>query len=509
MLATDVLSKPLLWLILALSVSATHCQFGDDSLVAGSRLSAAAAPIPKVTVPKTPGAANLADVPPLTKGEGRRHVIVVIGDGMQMAHEVAASRYLYGRDDALSFHALPTRVHKTTWDIDNYNYRAAALGVPPYAPNNFEPTVGYDPAIGGEAPYPLLSDSERRRKYFLNEMLYPDSAATATQMSTGIKTYSSAIGVSPEYVKIGALEHASALLRRFYGMAIGFATTVQFYHATPAGFFAHNASRNAYTALAHELFTSVQPEVMIGAGFGLADVEPAHLAQLLDSGKYVYARRDDGIDGGATLLSAADEAVRGKLGLFGLFGNLREGNFEPPVPKDNPGSPVIARGAIEDPTLADASLAALRVLSQDPEGFFLLLEQGDIDRANHQNDYSRMIGCVADLNSAVSAVVAFVEQPGDEIDWTNTTLIVTADHANSYMRFVKPLGKGDLPTQSGATYPNGDVTYGVGGHTSELANLYIKGVAEARVDGYKTPYPGLNIIDDTAVYRLILDAARR
>jgi alkaline phosphatase len=498
-----------LWTVLVLATATTQCRFGDGEPGAGTHVYSVAAPTPKVKLPEPAGAANLPDIPLLTKGTGRRHVIVMIGDGMQMAHEVAASRYLYGLDDALSFHSLPVRTHKTTWDTNAYNYRASLLGVPPYSPAHFEPSVGYDPALGGELPYPLLPDNEQRRTYFLNEMLYPDSAATATQMSTGIKTYSSAIGVSPEYPGVAALEHASALLRRFYGMSIGFATTVQFYHATPAGFFAHNSSRNDYAALAHELLTQAKPDVMIGAGFGLSDVDEADLAQLLDSGKYVYAHRQEGVDGAATLLSAADTAKTEHKRLFGWFGNVTEGNFEPPRPKDDPGKPVIARGSIEDPTLAAATVAALTVLSEDADGFFLLVEQGDIDRANHQNDYARMIGCVADLHSAVYSVMNFVDQPGDAIDWSNTTLIVTADHANSYMRFTNPLGLGDLPAQSGSSYPDGEVTYGAAGHTSELVNLYVKGYAEAQVASYKTPYPGLNIIDDTSVYRLILDAARR
>src|SRR5687767_15093503 len=65
----------------------------------------------------------------------RRNVIIVIGDGMQLAHEVATSRYLYGTDDGLSFHSLPTRLFKTTWDVNVYNSRASSLGVAKYTPD--------------------------------------------------------------------------------------------------------------------------------------------------------------------------------------------------------------------------------------------------------------------------------------------------------------------------------------------------------------------------------------
>jgi alkaline phosphatase len=328
-------------------------------------------------------------------------------------------------------------------------------------------------------------------------------------MSTGIKTYSSAIGVSPEYAGEDALEHASALLRRIFDMAVGFVTTVEYYHATPAGFFAHNASRNAYSAIAHELTTSVMPDVMIGAGYGLGVTAPSDLRQLETSGKYVAVQRQAGVDGSSSLLVGAARAVQENKRLFGLFGNTSDSTFTAPVPRDNPGSPSIARGAIEDPTLTAATTAALNVLSQDPDGFFLLVEQGTIDKANHSHNFSRMIGCVAELDDAVKAVVKFVDEPGDAIDWSNTTLIVTADHANGYLRFNQTMHQGDLPTQIGSLYPDGEISYAKYGHTAELTNVYVKGYAENQVANYTNVYPGDAILDDTSIYRLILDGARR
>jgi len=488
------------------------CSFGDGEPRLAVHTKAgrvtAASPTPGIQLPTPPGTTNLSDIPPLPAGTGKRNVIVMIGDGMQMAHEVATSRYLYDSDQGLSFHSLPVRAFKTTWDVNVYTARAQALGVAGYSPEQFDPSVGYDPKIGGKSPYPIEPDSDTKRAYFVGGP-YPDSASTATAMSTGLKTLSAAIGVPPEFTGNNASEHASSLLRRFYGMSVGFVTTVQFYHATPSGFFAHNVSRNAYSELAHELMTEVMPEVMIGGGFGRGEFDEADLLHLQGTGNYVYAHRQTGVDGGDTILAAASRAVQGGKRHFGLYGNLEEGNFSPPKPADNPGNPTTTRGSLEDPTLADASIAALQVLSQDKDGFFIMIEQGDIDRANHANDFARMIGCVSDLDAAVRAAIGFVDNPNDDIDWNNTTLIVTADHANSYMRFTRTLHSGDLPTQAGSTYPDGEITYGWGSHTSELVNVYVKGYAESLVAAYETPYPGLPIIDDTSIYRLIVDAARR
>ena len=66
------------------------------------------------------------------------------------------------------FHAFPTRVFKTTWDVDVYDTWANALGVETYSRPTFDPNVGYDPKLGGAKPYPLLPDTPERRAYFLS-----------------------------------------------------------------------------------------------------------------------------------------------------------------------------------------------------------------------------------------------------------------------------------------------------------------------------------------------------
>lgn len=457
--------------------------------------------------PATPKPRVVPTTPDLPKGSRRRHVILMIGDGMQLAHEIAGSRYLYGVDRSLAFHDFPEQTYKTTWDANVYDARATERkDVPPYSPESFDPKVGYDPAIGGAAPYPTLEDNELRRAYFLSG-IFPDSASTGTAMSTGTKTYYS--GIAWRLDGSGPLEASPQLLRRIYGMSIGFVTTVPFSHATPATFFAHSSGRFNYTEIAHEMLTSTRPDVMISGGWQNSGYyDSADFDTLVASNDYVVVHREDGVDGNQAILAAAVQAKQAGRRLIGIFGD-GDGNFPSPVPVDSPGNPQVTRGSLESPSLGNASIAALEVLSRDPEGFFLLIEQGDIDWANHNNDFGRMVGCVSDLDAAVRAVVAFVDRPSDELDWTNTTLIVTADHANSYMRFVRPLYEGDLPAQIGSTYPDGEVTYGTGTHTSELTTVYAKGIAAAKLHDYETPYPDLGIIDDTSIYRVILDAARR
>jgi alkaline phosphatase len=440
-----------------------------------------------------------------------RYVIIVIGDGMQLAHEISGSRYWYGRDDKLSFHDFPTHLYKTTWDVSVYNARASRVGALPYAPDTFDPMIGYDIEVGGEAPYPILSDNPTRREYFLSG-IYPDSASTATAMSTGIKTDSSNIAWFSGDPVNGALATSPQLLRRRYGMSIGLVTTVPFSHATPAGFFSHNTERSAYYDIAREILLVTKPDVVIGGGVAASShVNPADVAQALASGEWVHVNRQAGIDGGDSLREGAALARAQNKRLLGTFGDAA-GNFESPVPSHAPGKPSVRRGSIENPTLADAALAAIDVLSANPNGFFLLLEQGDIDWANHANDFPRMIGCVTDLDRGVKAILDYVDRPDDAMDWSNTTLIVTADHANSYMRFARTLGPGELAQiqPDTGTYSPSDISYGTGSHTAELISLYAKGLAAPSLERAATNYPDHPlIVDDTAIFGMTLDAAAR
>jgi len=51
-----------------------------------------------------------------------KNIILFVGDGMQLQHEMAASRYLTGRNFDLSFHKFDVRGGAcTTWDVTTYN----------------------------------------------------------------------------------------------------------------------------------------------------------------------------------------------------------------------------------------------------------------------------------------------------------------------------------------------------------------------------------------------------
>jgi alkaline phosphatase len=302
--------------------------------------------------------------------------------------------------------------------------------------------------------------------------------------------------------------------------------------------------------IADEIILRSKPELVIGGGSPLLDnpgfdpkkgyISESLYRKLQSSRDYLLVERKPGQDGGRAIVEGAAAAAREGRKLFGLFGG-QGGNFEVPRVEDAPGHPRVTPGSMENPSLADSTEAALRYLAHDPDGFFLVIEQGDIDWANHDNDFRSMIGCVADLDSAVRTALTFVDRPGDAIDWTNTVLIVTADHATGglFLEPGRPLGPGDLPRQdarvespetagpkaggepgmaaNGAVlkkpgyaspniYPDGEVSYGTAGHTNELVDLAVVGAAARTFMRFRGSwYPG-PIIDNTQINAALREA---
>lgn len=458
------------------------------------------------------------------------HAILFIGDGMSVESEVAASRYLYGRDRALAWHSLPGQSFVATWDITAYDSNAKKARRAGYSETAFAPALGYDALREGPRPYPDEGAVGADRPVPAPST---DSASAATALATGTKTASGNIAWRPGDRASGGLTTIAEEFRARRGGAIGVVTNVPFDHATPAAFVSHNTGRSHYytgyrgypgLGIADEIILLVKPDVVIGGGHPMVDnptfdtqkgyISESLYRDLQNSADYVLAERQAGADGARTLAEAAARAVAQGRKLFGLFGG-ENGSFALPVPENSPGAPRLARPSAEDPTLKDATLAALTVLGPNPRGFFLMVEQGDIDWANHDNDFRSMIATVADLDEAVRGAIAYVDRPGDDIDWTNTVLVVTADHATGGLRLnpAKPLAAGALPEQVARTkeerpasasnspyaYPGGEVSYSTIGHTNELVTLAVNGrAARLFLDYEGWWYPG-PIIDNTQV----------
>jgi len=154
-----------------------------------------------------------------------KYVFLFIGDGMSYPQIQSASDYLGALNDEDYFMAQPS--------LDDN--QGAVLDGPEYLNfMNFE-------AAGSAVTYDSNSFA-------------PDSASTATSISTGRKTYSGTINV--DVTGTETFETITEKVHEQLGMKVGIISSVNLNHATPAAFYAHQASRNNYYEIGEELVDS-------------------------------------------------------------------------------------------------------------------------------------------------------------------------------------------------------------------------------------------------------------
>ncbi len=386
---------------------------------------------------------------------GPRNIIVMISDGCGYNHVDATSMYQHGTTGAQVYHQFPIQFGMST-------YMSGGR---------------YDPERAWSQFNYVTSSAT-------------DSAASATAMSTGVKTYSGAIGVGSDRQPVkNLLERAEEM-----GKATGVITSVEISHATPAGFAAHNTSRDNYLQIAQEMILDSQADVIMGCGHPLFSDSgrPANNTYNYVGGKAVW----DGLVAGVVDFDlngdgAADNSVEDADGdgvpdAWTLVQELSE--FQALAlgltPKRVIGIAQAhttlqqARSSsafnVNVPTLVEMARAALNVLDDDPEGLFLMIEGGAIDWAAHSNQSLRMIEEEIDFSNAVQAVVDWVEMNSD---WSETLLIVTGDHETGYLTGPdsgpgpewKPIvnnGAGNLP----------GMEWHSGSHTNSLLPFFANGV---------------------------------
>jgi len=383
---------------------------------------------------------------------GARNVVLMIADGAGFNAFHCAAYYEHGRLGAQPYDTFPVRLGCTTYPVD----------------------AGYDPAE-------IWSDFKDLKDHAT------DSAAAATALYAGVKTKNGRIAVDPEGQPVTTIAEIAHAL----GKATGAVTTVPFCHATPATLAAHVESRSQYHDIAEQLIYQSNLTVLFGAGHPEYDND-GRRRRKDDPDKYlpwsIYrAIRMNTTGRGWTFIDRLDQfrvlAAGRRIPGGRVFGLAR---CRDTLQCDRDGHDM---GHFNDnvPDLATMARAALSVLERDDDGFFLMIEGGAIDWANHGNNLGRMVEEFADFDRAVAAVLDWLDTHG-QLD--QTLLIVTADHecgqiwgpdagskSKTPFDLPKSRGKGKLPA----------ARYFSGGHTNVLVPLYATGPGsdhfEALVDG--------------------------
>lgn len=395
-----------------------------------------------------------------------KNVIVMIADGFGFNHDTAGSFYEYGEDSKQIYNQFPFQFAMSTYMA--YPVGDACDG------------VGYDPAAAwGDFEYV--------------KSCYTDSAAAATTMATGVKTLNGVIGQDASGADmLNVLEFAEQL-----GKATGVVSSVEFSHATPAAFVAHNTSRNNYEAIAQEMVYDSAADVIMGAGHPWYDHD-GQMRAVPGTFKYVGGEATwDGLVAGTAGGDADGDTIDDPWLLIQSrveFQALAAG----PTPKrvigvpkvyqtlqvnrsgDSLADPYVVPLLSTVPTLEEMTAAALNILDEDPDGMFLMIEGGAIDWAGHGNESGRMIEELIDFERSVEAVVDWVETNSN---WGETLLIVTADHETGYLN-----GPGSDPTWEPITNNGVGVLPGMEwhstSHTNSLVMVAAKGAAGRVLRGY-------------------------
>ena len=312
-----------------------------------------------------------------TPPRAARNVILLVGDGLSVAHRTAARILSKGIDQGKFRGRLA---------MDDMPYMALVS------------TAGTDSVI-------------------------TDSANSMSAYTTGHKTCVNAIGVycagTLSSFSHPRVETLTTLVQRRLGLAVGVVTNSEITDATPAGMVAHTRRRAEMAGIAR-MFYDVKPDVMLGGGSAyFKPLGPGSkrndnqdlIAQFKEAG-YTYVET-------AADLRAVSQAVETRR-LLGLF---NAGDVDGALDVK-----YLKKGSVEkypdQPDLVEETKAALAVLSRAPAGFLLMVESSRIDKYSHNLDWERAVYDTIMLDNVVKTVKEFAGGRND------TLIIVVPDHAH-------------------------------------------------------------------------------
>lgn len=244
------------------------------------------------------------------------------------------------------------------------------------------------------------------------------SAAAATAFATGQKTTVGFLGVGPRTEDLLSIMDEESLPEpysplatvlegsKLEGKATGLVATSRITHATPAAYACHIHDRGMDNEIMeHMVYEDI--DVVFGGG-------SRHLIPKEEGGK-----RTDGenltavlLDRGYQYVDTRDEMLALESGkVWGLFASS---HMQPDMDR--------AEFAPEEPSLSEMTGKAIDLLSQDEDGFFLMVEGSQIDWAGHAKDPAYMVNDFLAFDDAVRVAMDFAEADG------HTLLIVFPDH---------------------------------------------------------------------------------
>lgn len=259
-----------------------------------------------------------------------------------------------------------------------------------------------------------------------------DSAAAATAMATGVKTYNGRIAY-----KDGKNLETVAELAKAAGKKVGMVVTKPVTDATPAAFLSHAKGRDDSESIARQL-VDFNADIL----FGLTDDAMDALKAEIPTAERALCTTFDEIDA-----SGSEQ----------IYGLLEDGAIQ----------------TAGSDTLSSLTSTALTKLSQNNEnGFLLIVEGSKIDTASHDNDMEAMLAELNAFDAAVNTCRNWAQANGE------TVVMVTADHETGGLEIPKFDNTDANAAKQEARealidYESSDKWFTRTGHTSANVNYFI------------------------------------
>ena len=259
-----------------------------------------------------------------------------------------------------------------------------------------------------------------------------DSAAAATAMATGVKTYNGRISY-----KDGKNLETVAELAKAAGKKVGMVVTKPVTDATPAAFLSHAKGRDESESIARQL-VDFNADIL----FGLTDDAMDALKAEIPTAERALCTTFDEINA-----SGSEQ----------IYGLLEDGAIQ----------------TAGSDTLSSLTSTALTKLSQNNEnGFLLIVEGSKIDSASHDNDMEAMLAELNAFDAAVNTCRNWAQANGE------TVVMVTADHETGGLEIPKFDNTDANAAKQEArealiNYESSDKWFTRTGHTSANVNYFI------------------------------------
>ncbi len=327
-----------------------------------------------------------------------KNIIFFLGDGMGPSTVTAARIYKYGEDGSLNMDKLERTARIKTYSNDAQTTDSA-------------------PSMAAYMTGVKMN----------NEVISMTAATIATAPG---KDANGNLGINNCAASNGAAVPTILELAKAKGKAIGSITTTELTHATPAATFSHICNRNAQFAIAAQLVPG-------GAGYnaGLLDGVDVLMGGARNHFTPFDATSNKGgrADGrnllaelaakGYTVATTKTDMAAAPLNkkFIGLYSSKSHLEYE----LDRAATPPVGEGAVQ-PSLAEMTVKAMDLLSQNSNGYFLMVEGGRIDHALHGTNAKRALVDTIAFDDAIKA--ALDKAKATDPTLANTLIIVTADH---------------------------------------------------------------------------------